>query len=53
MGVEAIKVEFPFEAQLKPIQRAEPPAGKGQREREYVYSRFIMFWTVTGPSTGF
>ena len=27
MGVEAIKVDFPFEAQLEPIQRAEPPSG--------------------------
>ena len=27
MGVETIKVDFPFEAQLEPIQRAEPPSG--------------------------
>ena len=28
MGVETMMVSFPFEAQLKPITRAEPPAGK-------------------------
>ncbi len=28
MGVETIMVTFPFEAQLKPIKRAAPPAGK-------------------------
>jgi len=28
MGVEAIKVDLPFEAQLKPVQQADPPAGK-------------------------
>ncbi|MEX2530481.1 MAG: M14 metallopeptidase family protein [Gemmatimonadota bacterium] len=27
MGVEALRVDFPFEAQLSPIQRAEAPAG--------------------------
>lgn len=28
MGVEAIKVDLPFEAQLKPIDKTAPPAGK-------------------------
>ena len=28
MGVEVINVAFPFEAQLAPIQKAEPPAGR-------------------------
>ena len=28
MGVEAIKVDIPFEAQLKLVQQADPPAGK-------------------------
>jgi hypothetical protein len=28
MGVETIMVTFPFEAQLKPIEKAEPPAGE-------------------------
>lgn len=28
MGVTAIKVDFPFEAQLKTVKRAEPPAGE-------------------------
>jgi len=28
MGVEAIKIELPFEAQLKPIDKTNPPPGK-------------------------
>jgi len=28
MGVEAVKVDIPFQADLKPVQKAEPPAGK-------------------------
>lgn len=28
MGVEAIKVDFPFEAQLRPVKQAAPPAGE-------------------------
>ena len=28
MGVEAIQMDVPFEAQLKPVRKAEPPAGK-------------------------
>jgi len=27
MGVEAVEVDFPFEAQLRPIEQAAPPAG--------------------------
>ena len=28
MGVEVIKASFPFEVQLKPIEKAKPPSGK-------------------------
>jgi hypothetical protein len=28
MGVEAVKVDFPFQAELAPVQKAEPPEGK-------------------------
>jgi len=35
MGVEAIEVTFPFEAKLKLVEKAEPPAGKVQGRGNY------------------